>query len=133
MMHISSNILFCSTDVPLVWGQHRQEFAQKVLPYGPSPKYAIFAPFPLLLCEGDMSGLSEHPITTVQTDKKQIALSLLPSPEDDCVLKRNITMLIGRVLFNNLPWFKAVFDGCVDWHLVHEYSKEMSTQSEWVS
>lgn len=66
-------------------------------------------------------------------DQLQLALSLLPSPEDDDTIRKNICILISRILYNNLDFFKTAFDGVVEWHIEHSYYKEMSTKSDVVS
>lgn len=81
----------------------------------------------------DFSSLSENVIPTHQRDKKQVALSLLPSPEDDAALRDSIIILISRILFENLQFFKVAFEGVVEWHIKHEYYKEMSKKSIVVS
>ena len=81
----------------------------------------------------DFTSLSDEIIPTHQRDVNQLALSLIPSPEDDVVLRDNIMTLISRILFENLDFFNLTFDGVVDWHIKHEYYKEMSTKSVVVS
>ena len=81
----------------------------------------------------DFSHLSNSIIPTQQTDPKQVAISLLPSPEDDLAIRDNICMLMSRVLFDNVAFFKLCFEGVIDWHIEHEYYKEMSTKSDVVS
>ena len=81
----------------------------------------------------DFSGMGEECIACTQTDLEQVALSLLPTPEDDEVLKTNICTIVSRILFSNVPYFKQTFDGVIDWHLEHQYSHEMSQPSEWVN
>ena len=49
--------------------------------------------------QADFSSLSEQIIPTEQTNAKQVALSLLPSSEDDSAMRDNICVLISRVLF----------------------------------
>lgn len=81
----------------------------------------------------DFSDMGEEPIQCQQVSMEQVALSLLPSPEDDIAIRRNICIMISRVLFNNLPYFKHTFDGVIEWHIEHPFYKEMCKQSEWVS
>ena len=81
----------------------------------------------------DVSKFSEHIIPTQQTDPRQVALSLLPSPEDDAAIRNSISVLISLVLFTNLPFFKLTFDGVVTWHIQHEFYEDMSTKSDVVS
>ena len=80
----------------------------------------------------DFSSLSEQVIPTEQADGKQVALSLLPSYEDDSAMRDNICVLISRVLFKSLPFFSISFDGVVEWHIKHGFYDEMSTKSDVV-
>ena len=77
--------------------------------------------------------MEEDPIQCEQEDRKQLALSLLPSSDDDTELRNNLCVLISRVLYSNIPYFKYTFDGVIEWHIQHDFYKEMSTHSEWVS
>ena len=81
----------------------------------------------------DFSNMEEDPIQCEQEDRKQLALSLLPSSDDDTELRNNLCVLISRVLYSNIPYFKYTFDGVIEWHIQHDFYKEMSTHSEWVS
>ncbi len=80
----------------------------------------------------DFSGMGEEPFKCSQADLKQVALSLLPTYEDDTALQENICTMISRVLCNNIPYFKQSFDGAIDWHIEHKYYHELSQPSEWV-
>ena len=60
-------------------------------------------------------------------------LLLLPGSEDDAAIRHNISILISRVLFANLSFFKLSFDGVVKWHIQHEFYEEMSAKSDVVS
>ena len=68
-----------------------------------------------------------------QTDLELVALSFLPSPEDDEVIKTNICIIVSRIFFSKKPYFKQTFDGVIDWHIEHQYSHEISQPSEWVN
>ena len=81
----------------------------------------------------DFGDLREKAIVCDGADQLQLALSLLPSPEDDEAIRKNICILISRILYNNLGFFKTAFDGIVEWHIEHSYYKEMSTKSDVVS
>ena len=58
---------------------------------------------------------------------------LLPSVDDDSSLRRNFMTLVSRILCSNMKFFQFAFDGIVDWHIIHQYYKEMSTKSKVVS
>ena len=81
----------------------------------------------------DFSDLGEKAILCDGADQLQLALSLLPSPEDDMAIWRNICVLISRILYNNLGFFKVHFDGIVEWHIEHLFYQEMSKKSDVVS
>ena len=81
----------------------------------------------------DFGDLGEKPILCDGADQLQLALSLLPSPEDDMAIRSNICVLISRILYNNLGFFKVAFDGVVDWHIEHSFYQEMSKKSDVVS
>jgi len=54
----------------------------------------------------DFRSLSDKVIPTLQHDKKQLAMSLLPAPEDDEALRDNIVIQILRILFENMEFFR---------------------------
>lgn len=81
----------------------------------------------------DFSGLSDQIIPTQQEDQTKVALSLLPTDDDDSALRSNICILLSRIAYDNMGFFKASFDGVINWHLKHEFSAEMSTKSVVVS
>ena len=58
---------------------------------------------------------------------------LLPTPEDDMVFRTNICILMSRILYQNMEYFKHSFDPVIDWHIKHEFYDEMSTKSTVVS
>ena len=80
----------------------------------------------------DFSDLGEKAILC-DADQLQLALSLHPSPEDDMAIKRNICILISRILYNNLDFIKVAFDGIVEWHIEHSFYKEMPKKSNVMS
>ena len=57
--------------------------------------------------------MKQESITPEQSDMKQVALSLLPTPEDDTAVQNNICVNMPRVLYNKIPYFKHMFDGVV--------------------
>lgn len=67
----------------------------------------------------DFSQMGEESIKCAQSDIQQIAISLLPTPEDDAALKKNVCTLMSRILYSNISFFKQSFDGAVDWHIDH--------------
>ncbi|KAL5489195.1 hypothetical protein EMCRGX_G018261 [Ephydatia muelleri] len=77
----------------------------------------------------DFSNLSEQLILTEQRDAELVAKSLLPTPEDDMAFRTNICILMSRILYQNMEYFKHSFDVVIDWHIKHEFYDEMSTKS----
>ena len=80
----------------------------------------------------DFSKLSDQS-SVKDLEKEAKALLMLPSLEDEEALRQNFKILISRILCDNVPFFKASFDGVVVWHIRHEYYEEMSKKSETVS
>lgn len=57
---------------------------------------------------------------------------LLPTVADYSALRKNFVIMLSRLL-NNMKFFKFSFDGIVQFHIDHRYSKEMATKSNIVS
>ena len=81
----------------------------------------------------DFSFLSEMTPPLPSVNIQQLAISLLPSPEDDVALRNNFATLISRILFENMDFFKFTFDGVIKWHIKHEFYDQMSRKSDVVS
>ncbi len=81
----------------------------------------------------DLTSLKDQVIPTQQTDAKQVAISLLPTAEDDKALKQNICELMSRIWYQHCDFFKLSFDGVINWHIKHDYWNEMSSKSAMVS
>ena len=58
---------------------------------------------------------------------------LLPSLDDDKSIRKLFMTHISRILCSNMKFFELSFDGVVEHHIEHQYSKEMSTKSHVVS
>ena len=58
--------------------------------------------------------------------------SLLPTPEDDEVIRNNMCTLISRIMYENMDFARLTFDGVVNWHITHDFYK-MSRKSVVVS
>ena len=56
----------------------------------------------------------------------------LPSASEICQLKKNIAILVGRMLCKHQAFFQ-LFDDAITPHINHKYSKEMAKTSEVVS
>ncbi len=81
----------------------------------------------------DTSTLSEVAPDHASSTKLDVATTIIPSHSDDAALKSNIAILISRVNVEYLDYFKLTFDGVVNWHIKHQYYKEMSSKSVVVS
>ena len=77
----------------------------------------------------DLSDLSEVPNALGQD---QLISMILPSAEDDAALQNNLSIIVSRILFNSLDFFKQTFDDVIDYHIKHPFYKEMSSESEIV-
>lgn len=77
----------------------------------------------------DMSNFSEEvPLVTMNS----IALQdLLPTSSDECMMRDNFVVLVGRTLAKNMPFFSKFCKGQRR-HISHEFSKEMAQKSEVV-
>jgi len=77
----------------------------------------------------DLAGISDEvePIDMATTNVCQ----LLPSMSDQVALEKNFSILICQVLKRYMPFFKK-FGRAVERHLQHQFSYEMSQQSEVV-
>lgn len=81
----------------------------------------------------NFGGLSNHLPTTCNTSPLQMALTLLPSVENDTSLLNNIATHISRVLVTHMPFFQFAFSDVTTWHIQHKFYREMSKKSEVVS
>lgn len=57
---------------------------------------------------------------------------ILPSDADHSAIRTNMSTLVARILVRNLPFFKQ-FSHCLERHVRHEFTEEMSQVSEVVS
>ena len=78
----------------------------------------------------DLSSFSSYvPYTNIGVN----TIDLLPSEEVHSQLMKNLSVLVSRILVDNMPVFKFYFEDAVQRHLNHEYSSEMSRKSDVVS
>lgn len=78
----------------------------------------------------DLSGVSDQ---KVQPDLESIQLTeLLPTADDEKMLRTNFTTLVSRVLVKHMKYFHQ-YSKAVDRHIQHDFSKEMAMKSEVVS
>ena len=61
------------------------------------------------------------------------AVLLLPSVEDDKAMRNLFVTHVSRILTTHTEYLKLTFDDVVDWHLMHDYYKEMSEKSSVIS
>ena len=81
----------------------------------------------------DRIDLSEVSDQKVQPDLQSIQLTeLLPTGNDEVILRRNFTILICHVLVKHMQYF-AQFNKAIDRHIQHDFSSQMSQKSEVVS
>lgn len=81
----------------------------------------------------DVSHLADSPVDMSTFTPDRIASTILPSSNDDEMLRENVAVLISRVLTTHLKFFQFSFDEAVDWHISHQFSHEMSQKSTLVS
>ena len=72
----------------------------------------------------DMSGLSDIQPAS-KPSMSEVISKVLPTAHEDS--------LCPVLLCSNMKYFKWTFAGCIDWHINHRHSHEMSRKSEVVS
>ena len=55
----------------------------------------------------DFSHLSSKPLDVSKISREQLSLSMLPSSQDDEAIRRNMIVLVARVLCDNIPFFNT--------------------------
>lgn len=75
----------------------------------------------------------KRPDNSSITDLRTVGKSLLPTPGDDAALKKNISILISRILCKHVDFFRLSFNDLVNHHIKHKFSEEMSAKSSIVS
>ena len=55
----------------------------------------------------NFSSLPETTPPLPPVDVHQLAASLLPSPDDDVALRKNIATLVSRIVFGNINFFQV--------------------------
>ena len=79
----------------------------------------------------DLTSLEDSPSLP---DMEGIRLeNFLPTLQDEETIKGNFQHLIARVLIRDVKYFEKYWKNCIDKHIDHEYSHEMSQRSEVVS
>ena len=81
----------------------------------------------------DTTQLSDVPPTRSQLSIAEVIKTILPSPEDNQIMAKYFSVLIGRVLVTHMSYFKMTFGDVVEWHIPHQFTKEMSKPSIVVS
>ena len=80
----------------------------------------------------DLSGLSDIQ-PTHKPSMSEVVSSLLPSSHEESLLQDGFAILLARMLCSSMKYFRWTFADCIDWHIEHGYTAEMSTKSEVVS
>lgn len=82
----------------------------------------------------DFSGFEDHYRPSFYVPASQLPVDLLlPSQCDNATMEFNFSILISRVLVEELQFFSQTFDDVVTKQIKHCYSNEMSKESEVVS
>ena len=81
----------------------------------------------------DFSHLPRCQFTGCLPSPRNRAFALLPTLDDDIAHQKNFIVLGSRILASNMKFFKFTFDGVIQQHIKHNYSKEMATKSTVVS
>ena len=80
----------------------------------------------------DLSGLSDIQ-PTCKPSMSEVVSKLLPSSHKESLLHDEFAILLARMLCSSMKYFRWTFAGCIDLHIQHRYTAEMSTKSEVVS
>ena len=81
----------------------------------------------------DLSGLCDDRKHQCLPSPDSVALSFLPTVDDDAALRDNISVWIARILIKHMPFMEMSFGDITPMHIQHPFSKEMSKRSEVVS
>lgn len=57
----------------------------------------------------DISNFCDIPLPTCLNSPENLAISLLPTKEDDDITKKNFTCLFSRILVESCPFFETMF------------------------
>lgn len=88
--------------------------------------------FHLYAVENCVDFVSQTPDNSNITDVRSVVESLLPTPHDDTLLKKNISVLVSRALCKHLDFFKLSCDGEVKQHILTHISDYIPTVSSTV-
>ena len=77
----------------------------------------------------DFTHLPNTPLQRALPSPGAIAKSLLPSPEDDVALAKNLGTIVSRILAADMKYFDFTFDGVTERHIQHPHSVEMQHKS----
>ena len=72
----------------------------------------------------NLSGLCDDRKHQCLPSPDSMALSFLPSVDDDAALRDNISVLIARILIKHMPFMKMSFGDITLMHIKHPFSKE---------
>ena len=66
------------------------------------------------------------------TDTKCL-YDVLPTTSDYSGLKESFSLIVARIIVENIPFFSSDFKGLIPKHIPHSYTAEMNEKSEVVS
>ena len=69
----------------------------------------------------DVSDLSDEIVPGFLPNPDDIARSVLPTADDDVILKQTFAVLDSRVLAKKFDFFSFTFGDSVRWHIQHEF------------
>ena len=75
----------------------------------------------------------ERPERDASLSPAEVIKTILPSPDDNETMAKYFSTLVARVLVTHMPYFNMTFADVVDWHIPHQFSKEMAKTSVVVS
>ena len=106
-IHRSVQNFFSRTFVSILWTQYWQK-CKKLIFQNRQVSRDVTSLLQLLCSEdrSDFIHMKEEPITSEQSDIKQVAFSLLPTLEDNTALQNNICVIMSPVPYNDIPYFK---------------------------
>jgi hypothetical protein len=82
----------------------------------------------------NLEGVSDEPSQFANVPVNDLPLKdLLPTDSDNQQVIHNFSILVSRVLTQELKYFNHTFEGCVTNHIYHEHYEDMSKKSETVN
>ncbi len=72
------------------------------------------------------TGLISQPSVLLETGTEQNLFALLPNENDYAALKNRFSIHVSRIITSYLEFYKEDFEGSIEHHVKHRYSKDMS-------